>query len=115
MNIKEKLEALRAYYETTRQVGHSTLMMKGTDTYEREKLILDYKKSHFEYRNCKPAEIISWHRLEALKGNNKPLAIDNGVMWVILNETLNYIEELESKNYSLRKVNEKIEKIKEII
>lgn len=96
MNIKQKLEFLKAYYEVTRRTGHTTLMKNGTDNYDRDKLILAYHKEAGSAIGFKPHEIVSWKGdLKDLIGHKDPLAIDNGAMFKMLEETLEYIKELE--------------------
>ena len=95
MKIKEKLAILRNYYEITRKSGHTSLMKNGTDNYDRDKLILGLKKCESSFLNVKSNELIPWDNLNALIGQKKPLAIDNAIIYEILNETLEYIKELE--------------------
>lgn len=95
MNIKQKLEFLKAYYEVTRKVGHSTLMKKGTDNYDKNKLVIAYDKASGKTLDLKYDEIVSWNDLTHLIGHNNPIAIDNDVMLKMLEETLEYIKELE--------------------
>lgn len=71
-------------------------MKKGTDNSE-EKLILGWHKEDAAAFKCKLDEVISWHNLDALRGNKKPLIIDNGVMWKILDEAVQEIESLETE------------------
>lgn len=106
MKIKDKLEILYHYYITTRQVGHSTLLKTGLDNYENKKFVLAYSKSDNVFLKCKPNEIISWVDLNlgSLIGFDRPLIIDNGVMDVLLRETLNYIESLEEDRETLNKI-----------
>ena len=110
MNIKQKLEFLKAYYEVTRNVGHSTLMRKGTEKYKRNKLVLAYtKECGFDF-GLKPHEIVSWQNLNDLVGHNAPLAIDNVAMFKMLEETLDYIKELEQYKeqiIEIKKINKK--------
>jgi len=104
MKIKEKIQAIRDYFDFTRQVGHTTLMKKGIDNYDKDKLVLTHKKEEYDWLGLKPTEVISWHNLNALKGNKKPLVIDNGILWLMLNETIEYINELEKDREELNKI-----------
>ena len=108
MKIKEKLEILRHYFDSTRQVGHTTLLKDGTNNYNRDKLILTYKKEEHTFFNNKPSEIISWGNLNALRSHKKPLVVDNGVLWLMLNETIKYIDELEKYKENYEQVNKVI-------
>jgi len=104
MKTKEKLEILRNYYYSTRGKGHTTLMRKGTDNV-KDKLVLCYNYQSGEDLRFKNNELISWHGLKKLYGHNKPLAIDNGTMTVILESAIEEIERLEEENIKLRKEN----------
>ncbi|MFA5153318.1 MAG: hypothetical protein WC554_12210 [Clostridia bacterium] len=97
MNIEEKLELLRDYYCANRKVGFTTLLKEGTNNYSKSKFIVAYKKDDWKYLNCSLNEIVSWNSLDVLKRHNKPLAIDNDVMYMLLNESLQRIEELKLK------------------
>jgi hypothetical protein len=112
MNIIEKLEVLKHYYVCTRNVGHTALMKEGTKHYEREKFILGYKKKFYNELECKSSELISWNNLNALYGAKKPLVIDNSVMCILLDESLQKMNKLEEENKNLKI---KLTKIKEIL
>lgn len=101
MTLKEKLETLLHYYISTRQVGHTTLLKEGTENYKNDKLILSSRKTDHDFLNVKDYEIISWKGMQShsLHGHNKPLAIDNGVMFLILTECLEEFERLENPGY----------------
>lgn len=100
-DILQKLEMLRNYYEVTRNVGHTTLMKMGTDNYDRPKLVLTITKNHGLDLGLKSEETVGWNNLKGLIGHKEPLAIDDGTMWVILNDLIPYIEELEQDRYKL--------------
>lgn len=69
--------------------------------------LIQLKKSN-TYLSLKIEEAIAWNSFNNIKSHNISLMINNGVMRVMLNETLQYIESLEqSKN--------KLDKIKEIL
>jgi AAA+ ATPase superfamily predicted ATPase len=106
MAIKEKLQALKDYYKINRKVGHSTLMKEGTNNFKDKKFILAYKKEYSDFYGCKPEDIISWCRLnsDSLKGHKRPLAIDNGIMFELLRETLEELEKLEKSNEKLQQI-----------
>lgn len=101
MKVKEKLRSLLTYYETSRQIGHTTLMKIGTNNYEKEKLVLSYNMSHGDNLGFKRNEIVSWQNLERLCGHRKPMVIDNWTLSVILSDTLKEIEKLEEENRKL--------------
>lgn len=102
MNIKQKLESLKNYYEVTRGVGHTTLLKEGTLNSDRDKFVLVYGKSkHFE---TPFSQLISWTMLKDLRGHNKPMAIDNSAMQLLLRESLEYINELEEDRAKLMEI-----------
>ena len=102
MNIKRKIEELLFYYESTRGVGHTTLLKEGTNNNIINKLILVYNKSTFNYLENKTTTLISWKNIKALRGNNKPLSIDNGVITLLLMEVLEEFNKLTNKNDKLK-------------
>jgi hypothetical protein len=103
MKALNKLKELLTYYEGSRQSGHTTLMRKGTDHYaERKKFVLAFNAAHGDNMGFKVDEVISWQNLSKLRGHNKPLAIDNGSMLMILRDTISEIEVLEEENRALR-------------
>jgi len=103
MKLKEKLEILADYFAKSRRVGHTRLMRNGIDNV-KDKLVLGYKKECRNEFNCGSEEIISWvnFKKEDLAGYKKPLAIDNSVMIMLLNESLNEINKLEEENLRLK-------------
>lgn len=111
MKILNKLEELLAYYETTRQAGHTTLMRTGTDAYDRKKLVLAHNADHGANLGFKPDEVISWQNLSKLKGHNKPLAIDNGALYGILRDTINEMIKMEDETKNLEAKLELIRRI----
>lgn len=111
MKVKEKLRHLLTYYETSRRVGHTALMKEGTNHYEKEKLVLNYNMSSGDELGFKRNEIVSWQNLERLCGQRKPMVIDNGVLCVILSDTIKEIEALENENRKLKEQKGNILKI----
>lgn len=112
MRIKEKLKGLLIYYGTGRQVGHTTLMMEGTDHYQKEKLVLVHNKNYGDELGFKNGEIVSWKNLDRLCGHRKPMVIDNAALIEILSDTLDEIERLEKE---ISKLSEQRRKIIEIL
>lgn len=89
--ILNKLTLLYSYYAGTRQIGHTTLMKKGTDNFKDRKVVLFHNIAagkNFRYKNN---EIVTWNSLDRLRGCDRPMAIDNGTMMVILDDTINEI------------------------
>lgn len=95
--IKETLEVLLNYYETTRQVGHTTAMMEGAKN--TECLVVVYnsqvekgiKKMFPDSKN----KYISIYGVDKLKDCKTPLLIDNSALFELLDEALKEISKLE--------------------
>ena len=102
MKIKEKLEIIRHYYATTRQVGHTTLMKEGTNNTDK-KFVLVFKKLGKVF-GCDEKDQVSWNNLKRLIGEDRPMVIDNGVVWLMLNEAIKEIERLEEDSINLQKI-----------
>jgi hypothetical protein len=112
MTIQKKLSDLLFYYESTRRIGHTTLMKKGTDNYGDNKCILAFNMEHGNNMGFKPKEIITLQNLDRTKGSSRPMAIDNGTMIVLLTETLKEFGKLERE---IIEYEDKLIKIKKII
>lgn len=102
MKTLKKLQILLDYYMNTRQVGHSTLIKKGFENFDREKLLLTYNRTGHPNIPTKKDEIISWNNLDKLRGCKKPLIIDNAVIYCILDDAIQRITELEEENKQLK-------------
>lgn len=112
MKTVEKLQEIMTYYEASRQAGHTTLMKQGTDNYKGEKLILVHSLNAGTDLGYNRKELVSWGDLSKLRGNKKPLAIDNGTMWSILRDTIHDISILEEEN---RDMQAKLDVIRKIV
>lgn len=108
MNIKKKLETLVQYFVSTRQVGHTTLMKEGTNHYDKPFFVLTHSMAHGESLGFDVTNTISYQNPDKLRGHNRPLVIDNGVMTEILSDALMRIEALEEENQKLQKRNQLI-------
>jgi len=97
MDLKKRLHILKKYYGDTRGIGHTALLKHGFMNYGKDKLVLTFDKDQGLYFGAKLSEIITWNHLEKLTRHNKPLIIDNSVMYCMLGEIINYINELEAK------------------
>lgn len=98
MKIKESLQELLTYYLDTRKSGHTALMKVGTNNYEDKKFVVCHNYNHGKSMDFNDDEIISFQHLIKLRGNQVPIAIDNGTMITILEKTINEIERLEKDN-----------------
>lgn len=101
MDIITKLNVLYQYYKLTRGVGHTTLMKKGVENFDKDTLILTPNMNAGEVLGFNKDQIVTWNSLNKLRGHNKPLAIDNGTMMIILEDV---IKELQNEK---KKTNEK--------
>ncbi len=96
MNVRETIKEISAYYQTTRQVGHSTLMQVGTNEFNGDKYVLVINRSHGDTLGIKRSEMISLDSLGKLRGANRPLVIDNGVLIEIFDQTVLKYGDLEN-------------------
>jgi len=107
----EKLIILYDYYLNTRGCGHTKLMIDGVKNYDREKILLAHKISYGkDLVNDIKCDIVSWNNLNKLKGKRIPIAIDNGTMCLILEESIDLISNLKEEHEKLKQ-----EEIDEII
>ena len=92
MKIEKKLESLLYYYMATRKVGHTTLLKKGTDNYEKPFCVLTHNTETARILGFSPKDTVSLYSLDRLRGSSRPLAIDNGAMIEILSDAMFRIE-----------------------
>jgi len=97
MDIKQVLEELTAYYLTSRQVGHTTLMKRGTSNYEQKKLVMVHNMSYGRDLGLLKNEVVSLHSLDRLRGSDLPLAIDNGTLTTIFTMSLDRFTQFEEE------------------
>lgn len=102
MKTLKKLEELLTYYTINRKVGHTTLLKEGTKNHQGKKFVLCHCKRDYQFLEVKPEEVISVENIEALRGCNTPLILDNDAMIVILSESIKKINELKEENKELR-------------
>ena len=102
MEMKQVLEELNAYYQTTRQAGHTTLMKRGTSNYEQKKLVLLHNMAYGRDLKIPKDEIVTLNSLDRLRGCNLPLAIDNGTLTTIFSTTLMDLDRLTQEREKYR-------------
>lgn len=101
MHILDKLKRIRNYLGSTRQVGHTQLMIDGVRN-SRESIVLALNKHSGEYierRNVlfpNAHKVVTLHNLDNLIGHRKPMAIDNGALFSLLDEAVSEIEKLST-------------------
>jgi len=102
MKIEKKLEELLHYFMSTRAVGHTTLLKRGTNNYDKPFFVLTHNTEAGNALKFWPKNIISLHNLDRLRGSNRPLTIDNGAMIEILSDALFRIETQEGQIKTLK-------------
>ena len=102
MEIKRVLLELTAYYLSSRQVGHTTLMKRGVSNYERKKLVLVHNMSYGRDLGVPKNETITPNSLDRLRGCDVPLAIDNGTLSEIFRTSLDAHCRLEEEKDKIK-------------
>lgn len=97
MNIKEKLLDLKTYYETTRQVGHTTKMINGAKSGKCLVLTHNMQMEKHIKNMCKNKEmiIVSLKSRNFIRGFNLPLLIDNAAMYELICDTLKELDKIQ--------------------
>jgi hypothetical protein len=96
IDIRNILVALVNYYDFTRQVGHTTTLLKGANNTDCLTIFPTLKMA--KYCNRREKDSISLHNISKLRGLKKPIAIDNAALYTILKEALNEIDRLNEAN-----------------
>ena len=104
MKIKEILNELLTYYNVNRGVGHTTLMKKGVDNYDGDKIIVCYNYKHANAIGLNKNDVVTIHNLKNLRGIKSPIIIDNAAMVIILQDAINEIEKLEKEIEKIKKI-----------
>lgn len=94
--LLEFAKQLKTYYDLTRQVGHTTAMLKGADNTDCIVVSHEYVMGkHIQDMSSKKKnlDVISQNMLCELRGCRKPLLIDNAVMWLLLDDIISCLEE----------------------
>lgn len=107
MNIVYKLEDLRTYYYSTRQVGHTVAMLEGAKNIDGV-IVMAHTFNFAQQlarmcRDAVPVSFASEDLAQALLGRCAPLAIDNSAMMSLLDEALTEIGRLQSEVEALGK------------
>ena len=108
MKIKKQLEDLLYYYMATRATGHTTLLKKGTDNYDKPYCVLTHDTQAGDTLGFNQKNLVTLNSLDRLRGSSRPLAIDNGAMTELLISAIMRIENLEEENKKLIKDRKKI-------
>ena len=106
MKIKDTLQSIAFYFTSLRQVGHTTAMIRGAQNVDS--VIVLARTSHHAallQKRLPNAIVKSVGSINALRGMNKPLVIDNDAMLEICNAALAEIGRLERHVEELLKAN----------
>jgi chemotaxis protein CheY-P-specific phosphatase CheC len=105
MNIKEKLKQLAHYYDVTRQVGHTTLMLEGAKN-TKDCIVVTHNQvmgeSVQQMANQK-VKTVSLSSPNLLRGFKKPIVFDNCALYVLFLESVREMDRLEEENKKLKK------------
>lgn len=100
------LLAIREYYITTRQVGHTHMLLNGADNVENPLILVHAARMkdllRASSKNPNKLDIVSLQEPQGLMGKRKPLLIDNAAMILLIDSALQRIAELEKENYALK-------------
>lgn len=104
LDKEEKLVLLKAYYDTRRGVGHTTVMMKGVVGSQHAIVLAHTARYAEDLRNIygRETQIVTWDALDRLLGRRDALVIDNAAMITILGDALEVMRKLRSENSILR-------------
>ena len=102
MDIERVLEELSAYFVSSRQVGHTTLMKRGTSNFEQKKRVIVHNMSYGRDLGVPKNEIVTLNSLERLRGCDLPLAIDNCSLTTIFTKSLERYRQLENDRERMR-------------
>lgn len=102
MDIADKLQALIAYYNVTRGVGHTKTMLEGAFLHRCIVLAKDSRQARDFNRRSGVITSVGCNDLNSLLGLRLPLAIDNAVLWTLMAEAWSCIQDLRKENVRLR-------------
>jgi hypothetical protein len=88
-----QLSILLTYWQSTRQIGHTTLMLTGVVNEPRGLLLVanqDQKK--YLSKSVNKDQMITIHELQELRGVRKPLVVDHFALRVMLNDVLEKLQ-----------------------
>jgi len=111
--ILNKFRELSWYYNVTRQIGHTSLLLKGcVNTKNPAYIVSEYKHlaSALEHATGNPCiQGISLSELMDTK-NYCPIVLDNSILDTLFTEGYQYIEYLEDKLTKLKIENERLKR-----
>lgn len=100
METKQKLQTLLSYYQLTRGVGHTEKMLSGAKTGGALIMVGNFTQALLIGHDRWPASrLVTWQGLDAgtnvLRGQCRPLCLDNSAIMDILKDALAEIDRLE--------------------
>lgn len=97
MKIKETLKELRTYYQMSRQVGHTHVMLNGAVNSPKALVLVGNLQQGMDLQpKLHPIQVVTLGSISTLRGKSAPLAIDNAAMWLLLDRSVREIERLEA-------------------
>jgi len=109
MNAKKQLIALGQYFDSARQVGHTTAMMDGAKN--ADCLILAHNQAGADFiKTLKPkGKVVAFPAIDReLKGQRKPMLLDNAAVVAVVQTALGEIERLERKIADMKRAAQEI-------
>ena len=97
MKTLEMLETLAIYYDGNRQVGHTRTMLNGAKNVDCLVLFPTHSIAQTWRKEIPAARVVTLGNLQSLRGPNKPLAVDNSSMYVILSASISEIKKLKAE------------------
>lgn len=120
MNILEKLKAIVQYYDSTRRVGHTKLMLDGVSNTEKYMVITQSDACGIDLQKRAQKKIFttSINSPNLLRGANLPITFDNDVLQLLFAQAIEAIEScvdeetIKKSNKLLDEASNKIEELK---
>ena len=111
---KSQIEALIAYYYSRRAVGHTTTMLKGAENTDCVIITATEKQAKYiRERLSENRTVLSLNSLDThLYGLDKPIALDNDAIIVMLSRLM---EEIETRDNRLREAKIALKALSETI
>jgi hypothetical protein len=104
MTIRNKIDALYHYLLINRGVGHTTLIKKGIENYNKDKFILTKNLEQGDMMGCRRSEIITLGSLLKLRGCSRPMVIDNEALVELLREVILEWDDLYKEKMDLERM-----------
>lgn len=97
-SIKEKLKSLAHYFLCNRNVGHTRALLEGANNVPDTIFLTADRRTQDDIGDSAPNALpLALHKLDHLRGMNKPLVIDNGALTYLFLAAAEEIERLEEE------------------